>query len=105
MADFLLRPPTILPIQGSNSSTQFPKRPKHVSTASQPADQTLVHTVAQKVKEAASLWRSWKDGVSVEDREKARLLEERKNLLYLRMKSVCVSRTRRGNLTTERTFS
>ncbi|KAH0489368.1 hypothetical protein TgHK011_009800 [Trichoderma gracile] len=87
MADFLLRPPTIPPIYGSNPSTQSPKRPKHVSTASQPAEQTLVHTVSQKVKEAASLWRSWKDGVSAEEREKARLLEERTNILYLRMKS------------------
>lgn len=91
MADFLLRPPTIPPIHGSNSSAQLPKRPKHASTASQPADQTLVQTVSQKVKEAAGLWRSWKDGVSSEERERARLLEERKNILYLRMKSVRVS--------------
>lgn len=32
--------------------------------------------------------RSWKDGMSNEEREQARLVEERKSILYLRMKSV-----------------
>ncbi|PNP51756.1 hypothetical protein THARTR1_07525 [Trichoderma harzianum] len=90
MADFFLRAPPIPQIHTGSSSPPSPKRQKQASASSQPlqpADRTLVQTVSQTVKGAAGFLRSWKDGVSSEERKKARLLEERKNILCLRMKS------------------
>ncbi|KAL7939287.1 acyl transferase/acyl hydrolase/lysophospholipase [Trichoderma chlorosporum] len=90
MADFFLHAPPIPQIHTTSASPPSPKRQKYASASSQPlqpADRTLVQTVSQTVKGAAGLWRSWKDGVSHEERERARLLEERKNILCLRMKS------------------
>ncbi|KAH0530176.1 hypothetical protein TsFJ059_004836 [Trichoderma semiorbis] len=93
MADFFLRAPPIPQIHTGSASPPSPKRQKQASASLQPlqpllpADRTLVQTVSQTVKGAAGFLRSWKDGVSSEEREKARLLEERKNILCLRMKS------------------
>lgn len=92
MADLLLGTSPIRPIHSSNNSPQSLKRPKS-SSSSQPlpyVDRTLLRTVSKTVKGAANLLRSWKDGMSNDEREQARLVEERKNILYLRMKSVGV---------------
>ncbi|KAM0262138.1 hypothetical protein ACHAQJ_001881 [Trichoderma viride] len=89
MADFFLSAPPIRPTHSSSNSPQSPKRQKS-SASSQPlqsVDRTLIRTVSKTVRGAADLWRYWKDGVSSEEREQARLLEERKNILYLRLKS------------------
>ncbi|KAM0459999.1 hypothetical protein ACHAPV_000250 [Trichoderma viride] len=89
MADLLLGTSPIRPIYSSSNSPKSPKRPKS-SLSSQPlpyVDRTLLRTVSKTVKGAANLLRSWKDGMSNEEREQARLVEERKNILYLRMKS------------------
>jgi TAG lipase/steryl ester hydrolase/phospholipase A2/LPA acyltransferase len=91
MADFFLSAPPIRPTHGNSNSPQSPKRQKYPASSQplQSVDRTLIRSVSKTVRGAADLWRSWKDGVSNEEREQARLLEERKNILYLRMKSVC----------------
>ncbi|KAL6888016.1 acyl transferase/acyl hydrolase/lysophospholipase [Trichoderma evansii] len=89
MADLLIGTSPIRPIRSNSNTPQSPKRPKS-SSSSQPlpyVDRTLLRTVSKTVKGAANLLRSWKDGMSNEEREQARLVEERKNILYLRMKS------------------
>ncbi|KAL7796754.1 acyl transferase/acyl hydrolase/lysophospholipase [Trichoderma ceciliae] len=89
MADFFLSAPPIRPTHGSNNSPQSSKRQKYTPASQplQPTGRTLIGTVSKTVKGAADLWRSWKDGVNSEDGEQVRLLEERKSMLYLRMKS------------------
>ncbi|KAH6609083.1 nte family [Trichoderma cornu-damae] len=90
MADLLLGAPPIRPTHGSCDAPQSPKRQKRSSASSQPLkpfDRSLIGTVSKTVKGAAGLWRSWKDSASREERERARLIEERKNILYLRIKS------------------
>lgn len=64
----------------SRSSTKsISKQPEHVG---------VVETVQKALKEANSVWLSWKDGLTEYEREQSRLLEERRQVLCQRMKTV-----------------
>ncbi|KAK5993031.1 Triacylglycerol lipase 4 [Cladobotryum mycophilum] len=88
MADFLLQAPSIS--SRHINQTRLAQKRKSTSALSQfhaNQDQTLLGTVSKTIRGATGLWRSWKDGVSSEEREDIRRLEERKNVLYTRLKN------------------
>lgn len=90
MDDFLLRPPTIPAIQiNKPSRASLQSNSAFAASQAKPYNDGPLGTVSKTLRGANDLWQSWKDGLTSEQREKLKLQEERKRVLYQDMKNVC----------------
>lgn len=90
MADLLLqaRKAPGLHLAESKSSTRTETKPEKLS--SQPGGgRTIRKAVSRTLKDANNALLSWKDGLTVEERERVLLLDQRKAILADHMKTVC----------------
>lgn len=81
MADLLLSRHSRQP--SNSASSKLPPRQPRKSKS----EAALLGKVSRTIRGANDAWLSWRDGLTVEQREKARYIEERKQILAIRLKA------------------
>jgi hypothetical protein len=97
MADLLLQPSSnpsahLKSILHSKPSRRDSKSLaiRHAKSSPQLRDGGILSgPISRTLRSANDIWLSWNDGLTADERERRRLLEEEKELLRFRMKTVC----------------
>lgn len=95
MSDLLVPAPSIphlkslLPTVGTkntNASLRHTKSTPHLRTSDR---KLVVGALSRTFQGAGSLWQSWRDGLTDDEREEQRSKDERRQILHVRIKTVC----------------